>query len=67
MPFRSLQTVASVHYGTATEIRTQRAVTLDTTYNANPDRFRRRRPTPPALPTVTRINDPSREANIQNK
>jgi len=62
-----LHTPASVHYGTAIEVRAQRAVTLDAAYTANPDRFRRRRPTPPALPTVAWINDPSREANIQNK
>ena len=62
-----LHTPASVHYGTATEIRAQRTITLDAAYTANPDRFRRRRPTPPALPTVAWINDPSREANIQNK
>ena len=62
-----LHTPASVHYGTATEIRAQRTVTLNAAYTANPDRFRRRRPTPPALPTVAWINDPSREANIQSK
>ena len=62
-----LHTPASVHYGTATEIRAQRAATLDAAYTANPDRFRGRRPTPPKLPTVAWINDPSREANIQNK
>ena len=62
-----LHTPASVHYGTATEIRAQRAVTLDAAYTANPDRFRGRRPTPPALPTSAWINDPSREANIQSK
>ena len=62
-----LHTPASVHYGTAIEVRAQRAVTLDAAYAANPDRFRRRRPTPPALPTVAWINDPSREANIQSK
>ena len=61
-----LHTPASVHYGTATEIRAQRALTLDAAYNANPDRFRRRRPAPPALPTVAWINDPSREATIQS-
>jgi len=62
-----LHAPASVHYGTATEIRAQRAVTLDAAYTANPDRFRGRRPVPPALPTVAWINDPSREANIQSK
>jgi putative transposase len=62
-----LHTPASVHYGTATEIRAHRANTLDAAYAANPDRFRGRRPAPPKLPTVAWINDPSREALIQNK
>jgi putative transposase len=62
-----LHTPASVHYGTATEIRDQRAATLDAAYTANPDRFRHRRPTPPQLPTAAWINDPSRQANIQSK
>jgi putative transposase len=61
-----LHTPASVHYGTATEIRAQRAVTLDAAYTTNPDRFRGRRPTPPRLPTAAWINDPSRQANIQS-
>ncbi len=62
-----LHTPASVHYGTANEIREQRAVTLDAAYAANPDRFRGRRPTPPKLPTIAWINDPSRQANIHSK
>ncbi len=60
-----LHTPASVHHGTAAEIRAQRAVTLDAAYTAHPDRFRRR-PTPPKLPTAAWINQPSREALIQN-
>ena len=63
----ALHTPASVHYGTATEIRAQRAATLDAAYNTNPDRFRGRRPTPPRLPAAAWINNPSREANIQSK
>lgn len=62
-----LHTPASVHYGTATAIRAERAKTLDAAFAANPDRFRGRRPTPPKLPTAAWINDPSREALIQNK
>jgi putative transposase len=62
-----LHTPASVHYGTATEIREQRAATLDAAFAANPDRFRGRRPTPPELPTAAWINDPSQEALIQSK
>jgi putative transposase len=41
-----------VHYGTATEIREQRAAVLDAAYAANPTRFHHRRPTPPKLPTA---------------
>lgn len=47
-----LHAPASVHYGTADEIRAQRAVTLDAAYGANPARFRHRRPSPPKLPTI---------------
>jgi putative transposase len=52
-------TPASVHYGSAEEVRAKRAETLDAAYAANPARFRRRRPTPPTLPTVAWINDPT--------
>jgi len=62
-----LHTTASVHYGTATAIRAERARTLNAAYAANPDRFRGQHPTPPKLPTAAWINDPSREALIQNK
>ncbi|MFN3218465.1 MAG: IS3 family transposase [Acidimicrobiales bacterium] len=61
-----LHTPASVHYGTATEIREQRAATLDAAYAANPARFRHRPPTPPKLPTVAWINEPTQEALIQS-
>ncbi len=51
-------TPASVHYGTAEEVRSQRAETLDAAYAANPIRFCHRRPQPPKLPTVAWINEP---------
>jgi putative transposase len=54
-------TPASVHYGTATEVRAQRQVTLDAAYAANPARFRHRRPEPPEIPTVAWINEPTEE------
>jgi putative transposase len=53
-------TPASVHYGTATEVRAQRAEILAPAYAANPSRFRYREPEPPQLPTVAWINDPAR-------
>jgi putative transposase len=55
-------TPASVHYGTATEVRAQRQVTLDAAYAANPARFRHRPPQPPKLPTVAWINEPTEDA-----
>ena len=61
-----LHTPASVHYGTAREIRAQRQVTLNAAYSANPSRFRHRPPTPPKLPTVAWINEPSPEALIKS-
>ena len=59
-----LHTAASVHHGTATQVRAQRAATLDAAYAAHPDRFRRP-PVPPQLPAAAWINPPSREALIQ--
>ena len=62
----ALHTPASVHYGTATQVRQQRRQTLQAAYAANPARFRHRRPEPPELPTAAWINQPSREAPIQS-
>jgi putative transposase len=61
-----LHTPASVHYGTAHEIRAQRAATLTAAYAANPARFRHQQPTPPTLPTVAWINEPTPEALIKS-
>jgi putative transposase len=61
-----LHTPASVHYGTATEIRQQRCLTLDAAYASNPARFRHRRPEPPKLPDIAWINQPQREALIHS-
>ena len=62
----ALHTPASVHYGTATQVRQQRQVTLHAAYEANPRRFRHRRPEPPKMPAAAWINQPSREALIQS-
>jgi putative transposase len=61
----ALHTPASVHYGTASQIRAHRAATLDAAYATHPGRFHRR-PVPPRLPTAAWINQPSREALIQS-
>ena len=39
---------------------------LDVAYAANPARFRHRPPSPPKLPTVAWINEPSPEALIKS-
>ena len=54
-------TPASVHYGTAEEVRQQRAVTLDAAFQSHPERFVSKPPTPPQLPTTTWINKPEEE------
>lgn len=61
-----LHTPASVHYGTASEIRTQRQETLDTAYRSNPARFAYRPPVAPRLPSVAWINEPTPEALIKS-
>jgi putative transposase len=52
-------TPASVHFGTAEEVRDQRAVTLSEAYARHPERFARRR-RPPEIPKQAWINDPAK-------
>jgi putative transposase len=59
-----LHTPASVHFGTAAEIRTQRADTLTAAYQRNPHRFTRP-PQPPRLPDTVWINRPALEPQLQ--
>jgi putative transposase len=51
-------TPAAVHQGHAQELHAQRARVLDAAYAATPERFVRRPPTPPELPTAVWINKP---------
>ena len=60
-----LHTPASVHHGTATQIRAHRQATLDAASAAHPERFGNRRPQAPKLPKAAWINQPSPEALIQ--
>jgi putative transposase len=62
----ALHTPASVHFGTAGQVRQQRQATRHAAYNVHPERFRHRRPEPPQLPAAAWINQPSREALIQS-
>lgn len=54
-----LMTPATVHYGRADALRLERARVLQAAYAANPERFVRGLPAPPALPTGAWINRPS--------
>jgi putative transposase len=54
-----LMTPAAVHYGRAAEVHFARQRVLDAAYAASPERFVRRPPTPPAVPTAAWINKPA--------
>jgi putative transposase len=53
-----LHTPADVHYGTAEAVRDKRAAVLNEAYTAHPERFVRKHPDPPKLPTGSWINPP---------
>jgi putative transposase len=54
-------TPADVHYGRAELVRARRADVLSAAYAAHPERFVRKLPTPPALPTAVWINQPKED------
>ena len=56
----ALHTAADVHYGLAEVVREKRAGVLDAAYTAHPERFVRKPPQPPKLPTTTWINQPDK-------
>ena len=56
-----LLTPAVVHAGLAAQATAARAITLTRAYEAHPERFVRRPPTPPALPTAVWINPPTKK------
>jgi putative transposase len=56
-----LMTPAAVHHGRAKELHAERQRVLAAAYAATPERFVRRPPTPPELPTAVWINKPTTE------
>ena len=54
-----LMTPSTVHHGLAEQTHTARAAVLDAAYAATPERFVRRAPRPPGLPTGAWINKPA--------
>jgi len=57
----ALHTPADVHYGTAAITRDKRAGVLDAAYADHPERFVRKPPQPPKLPTIAAINPPEQK------
>ena len=56
---------ADVHYGRAEQVQAARAEILTAAYAAHPERFVRKPPQPPALPTVAWINQPETQEVAQ--
>jgi putative transposase len=56
---------ADVHYGRAGQVRAARAQVLTAAYAAHPERFARKPPEPPVLPTVAWINQPETQEAAQ--
>jgi putative transposase len=54
-------TPADVHYGRAEAVRDKRAIVLNAAYAEHPERFVRKPPEPPALPTAVWINEPKED------
>jgi putative transposase len=54
-----------VHYGRAEAVREKRAIVLNDAYAINPERFVRKSPQPPALPTAVWINEPKEDTTTQ--
>jgi putative transposase len=54
-----LMTPATVHHRHADTVHAERQHVLDTAYARTPERFVRRAPTPPAVPTAAWINKPA--------
>jgi putative transposase len=57
-----LMTPAAIHHGQAKQLHAARAVVLDAAYTQHPERFVRKPPAPPELPTAAWINKPKEVA-----
>ena len=54
-----LMTPAAVHHGHAEQLHTARERVLQAAYQQHPERFVRKPPAPPELPTIAWINKPA--------
>lgn len=55
-----LLTPVSLHYGQARAVQECRQIVLETAFHAHPERFVRKRPTPPEVPKAVWINPPAK-------
>lgn len=60
-----LMTPSDVHHGRSAEVITARAAVLDRAYQQRPDRFVRKPPRPPQLPTAAWINKPQDNPTLE--
>jgi putative transposase len=60
-------TPVSVHLGHASALRRQRQATLDTAFQAHPERFKSKPPQPAPMPSAAWINPPEKETAITPK
>ena len=58
-----LMTPAVVHHGQAADLLSKRQAVLDAAFKAHPERFVRKQPKPPSLPTAVWINKPKEDKN----
>jgi putative transposase len=61
----ALLTPETVHYGLAESVNLKRNVTLQRAYQLHPERFVRKQPEPPRLPTAVWINPPANVGKTQ--
>ncbi len=54
-------TPADVHYGRAEHLQEKRGIVLTGAYQLHPERFVRKPPVPPAIPTIAWINEPKED------
>jgi putative transposase len=58
-------TPAAIHHGQAGKLRATRSAVLEAAYDRHPQRFVRKPPVPPDLPTAAWINKPKEPAAAQ--
>ena len=62
----ALLTPHDVHHGLASQLTDRRAAVLDDAYRHHPERFVRKMPSPPPLPTAAWINPPSPTESVRH-